>query len=398
MTDLVSERTTERPEPGGAPGLPDRDERPADPSPALPGGVDLTRLIALARLTPAQALEICASLLADVAGRSEPGTDGRVVVDRVVIGADGRTVLGAVADGRRDPGRSAARPVGADVGVVLAGVADAARVRGRRVDPGAEELLGHLDRAVTELPVAGVPGVARMLQEAATALDRGAVRAELAALVEAVDGAAGSTRAAGTAGDPSTANRTTPARSTGNGQRRTAARRIGAWLLSLLVLAAVVVLEVAVLRDDIATDIRLLLDAGRSGPDPSAALEPDGLPVAAPAPAAAGSVTAVDLRPLAQCAPGAPCTLRLLVRLVPGADPQVVTWSYRIVHRCTGTTETAPGGTVTVPSQGDRAAAVGTVALPASPAVAVIAVTDLPAAAASTPVSIGSCLPGDRAR
>jgi hypothetical protein len=164
------------------------------------------------------------------------------------------------------------------------------------------------------------------------------------------------------------------------------------------VLAAVVVLEVAVLRDDIATDIRLLLDAGRSGSEPSAALEPDGLPVAAPAPAAAGSVTAVDLRPLAPCAPGAPCTLRLLVRLVPEADPQVVTWSYRIVDRCTGTTETAPGGTVTVPSQGDRAAAVGTVALPASPAVAVVAVTDLPAAAASTPVSVGSCPPGDRAR
>jgi hypothetical protein len=398
MTDLVSERTTERPEPGCALGPPDRDERPADPSPALPGGVDLARFIALARLTPAQALEIGASLLADVAGRWEPGTDGRVVVDRVVIGADGRTVFGAVADGRRDRGPAAARPAGAAVEAVLADVAGAARVRGRRVDPAAEELLGHLDRAVTELPVAGVPGVARMLQEAATALDRGAVRAELAALVEAVDGAAGSTRAAGTAGDPLTATHTPPARRAGDGQRRTAARRIGPWLLSVLVLAAAVALEVAVLRDDIATDIRLLLDAGRGGSEPSAALEPDGLPVAAPAPAAAGSVTAFDLRPLAPCAPGVPCTLRIQVGLVPGADPQVVTWSYRIVDRCTGTTGTAPGGTVTVPSQGDRAAAVGTVALPASPAVAVVAVTDLPATAASAPVSVGSCLPGERAR
>jgi hypothetical protein len=394
MTDLVSGRATEQPEPGCAPGLlPEQDERPADPPPTLPGGVDLTRFTALARLTPAQAVEIGASVLADVARRSEPG-GAHLAVDRVVIGADGRAVLGAAADERRERGPAAA---GAAAQAVLADLARAARVGGHRADPVAEELLGHLDRAVTDLSHAGVPGAVRSLQEAATAIDREAVRAELAALAAAVDGATRSTRTAGTPGAPSTADRATRAGRDGHGRTRAVTRRIGAWASSVLVLGAVVLLEVAVLRDDIAADVRLLLDAGRSGSETSDAPEPDGLPVEAPAPAAAGSVAAVDLRPLGPCAPGTPCTLRLLVRLAPAADPVVVTWWYLVVDRCTGTTGTAPGGTVTVPPQGDRAEAVGTVALPASPAVAVVAVTDLPAAAASPPVNAGSCLPGDRA-
>ena len=42
-----------------------------------------------------------------------------------------------------------------------------------------------------------------------------------------------------------------------------------------------------------------------------------------------------------------------------------MTWSYQVVDRCTGPTVIAPGGTVTVPPQADRAAAVGVVAAPA---------------------------------
>jgi hypothetical protein len=172
-------------------------------------------------------------------------------------------------------------------------------------------------------------------------------------------------------------------------------RRIGAWLVSVLLLAAVVTAEVVLLRDDIAADIALLLDAGRSGSPSSSstAAKPDGLPVVPPAPAAAGSVTAVDLRPLTRCAPARPCTLRLQVRLVPAAQPQTVTWSYRIVDRCTGATATVPGGKVTVPAKGLGTATVGTVVLPELHAVAVLAVTEHPAAAASPPVLAGSCLP-----
>jgi hypothetical protein len=83
--------------------------------------------------------------------------------------------------------------------------------------------------------------------------------------------------------------------------------------------------------------------------------------------------------------------VRLLVNLVPSAEPQTVTWTYQVVDACAGKSETAPGGTVAVPAQADRAVAVGVVALPALDAVAVLAVTDAPAVAASAPVVVGSC-------
>ena len=97
------------------------------------------------------------------------------------------------------------------------------------------------------------------------------------------------------------------------------------------------------------------------------------------------------MRILEPCAPGAPCTVRVLVSLVPGPDPQVVTWSYRVVDRCTGTTDAAPGGSVNVPPGGERAEAVGIVPLPPTTAMAVVAVTDRPAVAAASPVLVGSC-------
>jgi hypothetical protein len=391
MTDLVTGRTTASPEPGGVPGLPDRCEGPAAPAPVRPDGVALTRLTALARLTPAQALELGAGVLDELAGQSNPGACERVPVDRVVVGVDGTVALAPAGDGSQDGGPSAAVPAGVPVAAVLAGVAAAARVRGRRADPAAELLLGHLDRAVAELPGAGVPAVAGQLREAAAGIDRAAVRAELAALVRAIGGVTAAATGPGSTGDRPGAVGAAPPRRASTGGTRIAARRIGAWLFSILVLTGIVLLEVAVLRDDIAGDVDLLLDAGRSGTETSAAPEPDGLPIVPPAPAVSGSVAAVDLRPLAPCAPDAVCTLRVLVRLVPGADPQVVTWTYRVVDRCSGVSDTAPGGSVTVPAGSDRAAAVGTVVLPAGTSVAVLAVTQAPAVAASPPVSVGSC-------
>jgi hypothetical protein len=68
------------------------------------------------------------------------------------------------------------------------------------------------------------------------------------------------------------------------------------------------------------------------------------------------------------------------------------------VDRCTGTTNTAPGGSVTVPPGAERAEAVGIVALPPTTAVAVVATTDRPAVAAAPPVLVGSCEPDGRIR
>ena len=246
---------------------------------------------------------------------------------------------------------------------------------------------------MTELPVAGVAVVAPRLQEAAAAIDRPAVRAELAALVSAVRGAVGSASGGGPGGAAPTVVRSAPSPRQAGRETRTAGRRIGAWLLSVLVLSSVVVLEVVLLRDEIATDIGVLLDAGRSGSTQAAGPEADGLPIEPPAPAAAGDVASVDLRPMGRCTPDARCTVRLLVRLVPGAERQVVSWSYRLIDRCTGATDTAAGGSVAVPAGGDQAVAVDAVSLPKVQAVAVVAVTETPAAAASAPFFVGSCLP-----
>jgi hypothetical protein len=384
MTDLSIEPVTERcpSEPGTASDRFDRDERwPADPPSHR--GVRLTRLIGLAVLTAPQVLEIGAGLLAAVARRSESGTDalgGQITTDQAVIDTDGRVMLGHPSLDEPN-GRSSSRVVSTVTAVetLLADLAGAGRAR--RADPATDQLLAELDRAITLLPVAGVSEVAQMVEIGCAAIDRTVVRAELAALVSAIVESPGSAR-----GNEPT------------GGLPTTGRRIGAWLLSVVVLAAVVLLEVAFLRDDIVADVDLLLDAGRSGSRPSTAPEADGLPVASFAPEAAGVVTAVDVRILEPCTPGAPCTVRVLVSLVPGPDAQVVTWSYRVVDRCTGTTNTAPGGSVTVPPGARRAEAVSIVALPPTTAVAVVATTDRPAVAAAPPVLVGSCKPDRRIR
>src|SRR4051812_26136298 len=146
MRVLTTRGAAVRGEPDLASGTPDRFERPpadpppADPPSALPGGVELTRLIALARLTAPQAVEIAAGVLAEAAKRAQPdtGTPGSdpVTIERVVIGADGRVVLGPAADGGHDGQPSAAGPA---VAAVLAVVAGAARLRARRADPAAEQ-------------------------------------------------------------------------------------------------------------------------------------------------------------------------------------------------------------------------------------------------------------------
>ena len=391
MTDVTTERADEVQEPSHPADSTERLGEPGGPPPARPG-VALTRLISLARLTPAQAMEIAVSLLNEPEMRSEPQTGSvRVREDRIVVRTDGSVLLDPAPDGDEPPA------AGSPVEAVLADVVGAARLDTRPAGSSADLLLAELDRVVEDLPGAGVPVVARRLRDAAGAIDRPAVRAELAALVSALGESARSASGGGAIGAPADAARGDPAVRTRSRERRSALRRVGAWVASVLVLIAVVVLEVVLLRDDISADIDVLLQAGRSGSQSSAAPTADGLPIRAPAPASAGNVTGVDLRAMGPCRPAAPCALRIQVRLAPRAQQQAVTWTYRIVDRCTGATTTVPGGTVIVPGRGGRAASVGTVALPKLPAVAVVAVTRTPAAAASAPVSVGSCLREPRA-
>jgi hypothetical protein len=341
---------------------------------------------------PAQAVEVGADLLAALSARSNLDVDREQVIDdRVVIGADGMVALRPASDRQDGESATAGNTSGVAVVALLTDIARAARLRARRAGPEAGRLLAELDRAAAELPEAGVPAMARTLGEVAAGIDRSAVRAELGALAQAIGRHAAPAPDARPAAGPPTAIRSGTAARATTGDHRSARRRVGAWLVSAVVLAGVLLLEHAVLRDKVATDIGVLLDAGRSGATPSAAPKPDGLPVVPSAPAAAGSVRGVDLRPLAECPPGAPCTVRVLVRVAPAAEPQAVTWSYRIVDRCTGAVVAAPGGTTSVPAGQERVAVVGVVPLSTAPAVGVVAVTEVPAVAASAPLLVGSC-------
>jgi hypothetical protein len=374
MTDLTTPRAAERPDRVPEP------REPLDPPPAAraapaPEGVGLSRLLALARPTPPQALELGLALLeARQAAADGPLPDG---VDPVVT-----------TDGRVAPSGARGRPAQQ----VLAELAAAARRPGA-ADPAAEALLAELDLAAVELAADGVGAAVRRLRTAAGPLDRARIRAELGALARAVPGQADGAGALPAVARAAQSRRRHPGPGAAPRAARSTGRRIGAWLLSLVVLAGVVAAEVVLLGDDIRTDIDLLLDAGRGGEQAEDEPEPDGLSVVPPAPPTAGSVTGVDLRALAPCAPGTPCDVRLQVGLVPSAEPRTVSWSYRVVDRCTGASSTVPGGTVAVPPLADRVAVVGVVPLPALPGLAVVAVTDAPAVAASAPVSTGSCRP-----
>jgi hypothetical protein len=382
MTDLTIDRVAHLAEPV-------RDTEPSaraeqrDPAPlqaASTRGVQLPRLLALAALSPAQAVEVGAGLLAVVDEQRDPN-GGRAPVDRITIDGDGRVSIGT------GPPTGATEQCGA---ALLRELADAGRAGVGPGNPVDAQLVEALDHAVIELPAAGAARARQRLEEACAALDRGAVRAELAALVRAL------MESTGTAG-PGSAERAVEDRSRipgPAGPRRAARTRVWAWLLSVAVLVAVVALEVVVLRDDIAADVHLLLAAGRSGSAAATAPEPDGLPVVPPAPAAAGAVRGIDVRPVTACTPGAPCTVRVLLRLVPGVDARTVSWRFELTDRCTGGTDTAPGGSVTVPASEQQVAVVDTVAVPTVRAVAVSVVTELPAVAAAPPVLLGSCTSG----
>ncbi len=399
MTDLTIDRATELTE-----SVPDAlssassDECAADLSGfAVSGAVRLTRLLALVGLSPPQALEIGVGLLEAVDEQVDPA-GAAFATDRLMVGVDGRVVIEpGLPDGSLRTAGPGSDTTARRAAAALTEVAAASRGAAGRADPATAQLLDLLDDAVAELPVADVAAVLQQLDEASAAIDRRAVRAELAALVRAVAERSGSGVLGGAARSAG-ATELCPGKPPSTGPLPAVRTRVWMWLLSVAVLVAVVALEVVLLRDDIVADVHLLLEAGRSGSTASTVPEPDGLPLVPPAPPAIGTVAGVDLRPLTPCTPGAPCTVRVMLRLLPATDPQTVSWSFQLADRCTGATDTAAGGSVTVPAGAQQVAAVDTVLLPAHRAVAVVAVTELPAAAAAPPVLIGSCAPDQTTR
>ncbi|MBF4481084.1 hypothetical protein [Rhodococcus rhodochrous] len=122
-------------------------------------------------------------------------------------------------------------------------------------------------------------------------------------------------------------------------------------------------------------------------------------PVDTGLPGSAGPITQVAASfANGPCEPGRSCTVRVDVGLDPAANIGAVTWNLTVYDRCTGVT--LPGGEVTVPVPpgGPEAYGIGSVDLPPGSALAVAAVTTVPAAAASEPMYVptenAACVPG----
>jgi hypothetical protein len=174
----------------------------------------------------------------------------------------------------------------------------------------------------------------------------------------------------------------------GTGLARTVLAKAGRWAVVLAVLAAVLAAEVSVLRGRITRDLNMLGAAGRPASSASSAATVSAPPVPRSAPANAGAVAGVDVRSLGSCAPGAACQVRVLVRLHPQPETVRVEWTFQVVDRCGGSVRNTAGGTVTVEPGGRGVAAVDTVTLPTQRALAVTAVTSVPATTASAPLLV----------
>jgi hypothetical protein len=123
-------------------------------------------------------------------------------------------------------------------------------------------------------------------------------------------------------------------------------------------------------------------------PTPTTPAGPRPLPELAPS--TAGPITAVEIQPLqGSCQPAAACPVQVTVRLQPQQSAREVRWSFRVFDRCTGTTSTQPGVSVTALAGWPYVFGTSWPQLPDGHPLALLAVTEMPAAAASPPVLVG---------
>ncbi|MGX6511657.1 hypothetical protein [Rhodococcus sp. SJ-2] len=363
------------------------------------GGVALGRLLAIATLTPAQA----ALLVTDVVdqlelanGRGCPPIrfrDGDVMVSDA-----GQLVIRSTGDaGSWDEVRDVA-----------------ARLLHRIVtNCRSEALADRVEIALAES--SDLVGLARRVRYAAATefddVEIGRKRSQLAALVTAVKGRAQTGDAAAERTDvpiPATGrNRRHPfARKVWHRKRRRLSRRRGIFaLLAVLILVGMVWAAPAA-WSELNRSWHTLLDPVESSMDdrispvsPPAEPETGPGPVDTALPAAAGPITQVAATfANGPCEAGRSCTVRVDVGLDPATSVGAVTWNPTVYDRCTGAT--LPGGEVTIPvPPGAREAyGIGSVDLPQGSALAVAAVTTVPAATASEPMYVPSenatCSPG----
>ncbi|WP_307854347.1 hypothetical protein [Rhodococcus sp. B50] len=286
-----------------------------------------------------------------------------------------------------------------------------------------ETLADRVDAAITES--SDLVGLARRVRyAAATEFDETEMerkRSQIAALVSAVKGHA--RPAIGTVERTNVPLLTTEQTRTPNRPRPPAGkvwhrkkRRLSPrrWIIALIaILALVVVAWVAPTAwSELSRGWHTLLDPVDSSMDDriDPVSPPPPVPEAAPGAVEAGPVTTAlpgAAGPVTQvaasfangpCETGRSCTVRVDVGLDPAANVGAVAWNLTVYDRCTGVT--LPGGEITVPvPPGAREAyGIGSVDLPPGSALAVAAVTTVPAAAASEPMYVpaenATCAPG----
>lgn len=367
------------------------------------GGVAFGRLLAIATLTPAQA----ALLVTDVVdqlelahGRGRPPIrfrDGDVMVSDA-----GQLTIRSTGDaGSWDEVRD-----------VAAGLLHRIVTNCR-----SEALADRVEVALAES--SDLVGLARRVRyAAATEFDDaeiGRKRSQIAALVSAVKGHTPREGAATEREDvpiPEAGRSRTPNRlhrSAGkvwHRKRRRLSRRRGIFALLAVLLIVGMVWAAPTAWSELSRAWHTLLDPVESSMDdrispvsPPAEPETGPGPVDIGLPGAAGPITQVTSSfANGPCEAGRSCTVRVDVGVDPAASVGAVTWNPTVYDRCTGAA--LPGGEVTIPvPPGAREAyGIGSVDLPPGSALAVAAVTTVPAATASEPMYVPSenatCSPG----
>lgn len=383
----------------------------------LDEGVPLRRLVAAARLTPLQAAMVLDDVHAALDALHREGHwHGRVHAGNVHIGSQGQVRLGdwapamlvrpAVLDGHRTSDLAALTR--------LAGELATAASRPQH-PPGSRQaqLLEVVQRAAVRTPpptlvtdpderaraAAELATVAQALQRVSQPLPAPPHQKRRPEPPQRRAAARGPVPAQRQTSDPRTSAERPPASptplvSTGPPvlhpiQPRRPPRLLVA-AVTLVVLGAAVVAELVLLGPHISSNWKRLTAApANQSKDPRQVLAGSGAGVPAPAPAAAGPVTGVAVRQLEACRPGQVCPVRVLVRVWPDNQKRMqVHWTLRVIDRCSGAETTYPGSIAGIPPGADRVDGLSWVPLPAGRSLAVVAVTEQPAKAASPPLLV----------
>lgn len=384
-------------------------------------GVMLDRLLVVATLTPFQAASIAGEIYAGLAAlHGAGGAHGRLSARTVRVGADGVVRLtdwvGAAIPQPHE--RSLGSDPGVDAAVARSGDLDAARAivaeLARNADRPVVRHGGPEDRVLAGLVRFGAndrPTAALSIEAELRTMVRNAcgvgfthvdAHAELARLVEV---ASRHLRADGHVPDARQSLARVGKRTSALPDRRLSAadwrspkRHRVAWAavaVVVLVAGAVVVargpgrsLADRVLHRHRAAATSTTNGSGGHARTATAAGAGSPRPVPVLAPASAGVVSRVSLRPLTSCAPGGRCEVRLTVGVKQAPTVRRVQWTVTVIDRCTGARTAAATGVLVAAPQTTSAFTTRTVRLPKGKDLAAVAVTTTPAKAASAPVLI----------